>query len=135
MSIGYGGYARLRQADESMLLYSYCCYDINLDNWREMKEAEDGELWIERSALVEPRIHKRIKRSPSGRKRIQTKRIEQYVHIGDLLSAGKVFVRNASGTWKTRESGVDMIAVVILRRIFSEYQRSGEVPKSVSMFV
>ena len=31
--------------------YSYCCYDINLDNWREMKEAEDGELWIERSAL------------------------------------------------------------------------------------
>ena len=135
MSKGYGGYADLRKEDDTMLMYSYCSYNVNLDHWREMQAAEDGELWIERNALIEPEIHEHIKRMPSGRKQLQVKRIKKEAPVGELYDAGKITVKNASGTWKTLGQGVDMIAVSILHKLFDEYQETGQIPQRVGWFV
>ena len=118
-----------------MLLYSYCSYNVNFNNWQEMQATEDGELWIERNSLIEPEIHERIKRMPSGRKMLQTKRIKREVPIEELCYAGKIVVRNASGTWKMVGPGVDTIAVSILHKIFDEYQETGRVPQNIGWFV
>ena len=134
MSIGHGGYARLVQADDSLALYRYCCYNINLDNWQEMKQKEDGELWIARDAFVEPEIHRRIKRRPSGRKQLQEKRIIRYVPVMELCDTGRITIRNASGTWDQHESGPDKIAIRILHIIFNRYQEIGAIPESVHLY-
>ena len=52
MSRGIGGYMNLIAADDTMLIYSYCCYNVNNDDWREMQKMEDGEIFIDRAALV-----------------------------------------------------------------------------------
>ncbi len=65
MSRGIGGYMNLIAADDTMLIYSYCCYNVNNDDWREMQKMEDGEIFIDRAALVEPEIHRKMKRMPS----------------------------------------------------------------------
>ena len=64
MSRGIGGYMNLIAADDTMLIYSYCCYNVNNDDWREMQKMEDGEIFIDRAALVEPEIHRKMKRMP-----------------------------------------------------------------------
>lgn len=33
MSLGYGGYVDLVQADDTLVIYAYCCYNINLLVW------------------------------------------------------------------------------------------------------
>ena len=75
MSRGIGGYMNLIAADDTMLIYSYCCYNVNNGDWREMQKKEEGEIFIDRAALVEPEIHQKIKRMPSGRKKLIVKRI------------------------------------------------------------
>ena len=75
MSRGIGGYMNLIAADDTMLIYSYCCYNVNNDDWREMQKMEDGEIFIDRAALVEPEIHRKMKRMPSGRKKLIVKRV------------------------------------------------------------
>ena len=68
MGIGYGGYADLQQYDDTMVVYMYCCYNVNNDDYKRFMEIEDGELYIERVAFVEPEIHEKIKKTSSGRK-------------------------------------------------------------------
>ena len=43
MSIGYGGYAHLVGADHNLVIYSYCCYNVNLPDYKRFMEIEDGE--------------------------------------------------------------------------------------------
>lgn len=134
MSMGYGGYADLQQSDDTLVVYLYCCYNVNNDNYKHFMKFKDGELYIERDAFVEPEIHEKIKKTAFGRKKLVVKRVKRDVPIGELFEAGKIKVKNASGTWKTTESGIDIMALKILYKMFDEYQKTGEIPEHISWF-
>ena len=89
MSIGHGAAARLSQADGTAVIYSYCCFNLNREDWETARQTFDGALFIDRDAFVEPEIRERIKKTPSGRKRLVTKRVKRDVSPEALLAAGK----------------------------------------------
>ena len=134
MSHGYGGYAHLIE-DDTALTYRYCSYNVNLDNWQEVQKAEDGEIRIERSALVEPEIHQRVKRGVPGRKQMYVKRTKRDVPWEELFRAGTITVRNASGSWRTMENSVDIGAFRILCMIFDGFRGNGKVPEKIVWFM
>lgn len=134
MSMGYGGYADLQQYDDTLVVYLYCCYNVNNDDYKHFMKIEDGELYVDRDAFVEPEIHEKIKKTASGRKKPIVKRIKKDVPFNELFEAGKIKVKNASGTWRTTESGIDIMALKILFKMFDEYQETGELPEHIGWF-
>lgn len=133
MSMGYGGYAHLVEADDSLVIYKYCCYNVNLPEYKHFSEIEDGELYIDRDAFVEPEIHEKMVRTASGRKKKVIKRIKRDVPFDELFESKKINVKNASGTWKV-ESGEDIMALRILSKLFNEYQEQGVIPEKMGWF-
>lgn len=134
MSIGYGAHAFLIASDDAMLLYNYGCFDIDDPNYTDAVKTLDGEISIERDALVEPSIHLKIKKMPSGRKREIVKRVPIEVDYNKLFESGKITVKNAGATWKTLESGVDVMAFKVIFKLFNEYQETGEIPEIITVF-
>lgn len=134
MSIGYGGYAHLVGADQNLVIYSYCCYNVNLPDYKRFMETEDGELYIDRDAFVEPEIHQKTVRTASGRKKTVIKRIKRDVPFDELFENRKIKVKNASGMWRTAGSGVDIMALKILFKLFNEYQEKGTLPEVISWY-
>jgi len=135
MSKGHCGHAHLVAIDDALLLYSYCAYDLNREGWQETKQAEDGEIIIDRDALIEPEIHEKQKRLPSGRKITVVKRIRQDVPYEDLLRKEKIRIKNASGTWMTDTTGTDKVALHLVWKVFDEYQDTGIIPENPTWFV
>ena len=135
MSKGHCGYAHLVASDETLLLYSYCAYDLNRADWQEMKKKEDGEIAIDRDSLIEPEVHEKVKRLPSGKRTTVVKRIEREVPYEDLLKAKKIRIQNASGAWDFSETGIDEVALKIVHIIFSEYQKTGNIPDYPTWYV
>ena len=135
MSKGHCGHAHLVANDETLLLYSYCAYDLNRADWQEMKKKEDGEIAIDRDSLIEPEVHEKAKRLPSGKRTTVIKRIEREALYGDLLKAKKIRIQNASGAWVFSESGIDEVALKIVHIIFSEYQKTGNIPDYPTWYV
>lgn len=131
MSKGYGGYAHLVEADDNLVIYTYCCYNVNLPDYKHFRELEDGELYIDRDAFVEPEIHEKTVRTASGRKKQVIKRIKRDVPFGELFENKKIIVKNASGAWKTVESGEDVMALKILFKVFNDYQEQGTIPEII----
>ena len=131
MSLGYCGYANLQEADDTLVIYSYRCSNINIKGWERFKDLEDGELYIERDAFVEPEIHEKLKRMPSGRKKLIVKRVKRDFPFGEYFAQGKIKVKNASGTWKTNPSGIDVMALYILLEILNSYQEIGRLPEKI----
>ena len=133
MSIGFKASANLVTSDNEGFLYGYTCCNLNLkDNRQSACAADDGEIWISRDALLEPEIHERIQRLPSGRKKTMIKRIPQWVPVRELIVKGKISVKNSGRTWETEDS-VDIMALRILENIFREYQVQGIIPEHVSV--
>ena len=93
MSKGHCGHAHLVANDETLLLYSYCAYDINRADWQEIKKKEDGEIAIDRDSLIEPEVQEKVKRLPSGKRTTVVKRIEREVPYEDLLQAKKISIQ------------------------------------------
>ena len=135
MSKGQCGYAHLVASDDTLLIFSYCAYDINCADWQEMKEKEDGEIAVDRDSLIEPEVHEKVKRLPSGKRTTVVKRIEREVPYEDLLQEKKIIIQNASGAWNFSETGIDEVALKIVKKIFSEYQKTGNIPDSPTWFV
>lgn len=134
MSLGHGGHMDLALYDNTTLIYVYCCYNINNDNYEKHKSLVDGEIVISKDALVEPKIYSKLKKMPSGRKRIIEKRVIQDVPWDDLFNNGKITIKNASGTWNTNPEGIDTVALDMLFKLFNEYQKTGEIPRHVVFF-
>lgn len=132
--MGYGGYANLIQADDTLVMYSYCCYNVNNDGYKRFMQTADGELYIDRDAFPEPEIHTKFKRTGKGKKRPVVKRVKKEVPFDDLLQAGKIKVKNASGTWAVSDFGTDVMALRLLCRLFDQYQETGELPESVGSY-
>ena len=133
MSKGHGAKATLICSDDSGLLYSYSCYDLNREGWQQVRDTEDGEIWIARDALTEPEIHEKLKRLPSGRKKMIIKRIPRPVPFDQLFEAGKIRISNAGGNWET-ESQNDTMSMRVLFRIYDEYQLQGKPPEHIFIF-
>jgi len=134
MSMGYGAYAHLIDEDETMVMYSYSCYDVCDPEYPHFKEMEDGEIYVSRDAFVEPDIHRKLKRMPSGRKKVIEKRIPKDVDFKKLYSEGKIKIKNASGTWMINPDGADVMAFHLIFQLFSEYQTQGMIPLKLSAY-
>ena len=136
MSIGYGGLAVLVDADDTMLVYAYKSYNLNIDEkeYRGKMELMDGEIFIDRSVLVEPITKEKFKKLPSGRKKLIKKMYIQYVDVAGLCETGKIKIKNASGTWLTVECGMDIVARNLCSKIFVEYQETGKIPERTGYY-
>ena len=136
MSMGYGGLAILVDAGDTMLVYAYKSYNLNIDEkeYRGKMELIDGEIIIDRSALVEPILKEKIKKMSSGRKKLIKKVCIQRVDVVELCETGKIKVKNASGTWLTVEYGMDMVARNLCSKIFVEYQETGKIPERTGYY-
>ena len=107
---------------------------MNEPEYRNEKHILDGSITILKSCFVEPEIHEKLKKMPSGRKKLITKRISVSVDYGKMLEDGTVKVENCSCCWHTTETdlAVDVMACHILFYIFLRYQEEGEIPEYIS---
>ena len=132
MSLGFGGKCVKYGENENCVLYEYYAYDRNVEKCSNPDRVYDGLIKIEKSAFIEPEIHQKIKRRPSGRKILATKRIERDVPISEYFTNGKVELVNSSFCGRIRD-GHGYVGLRLINEIFSEYQKNGEIPHSVSM--
>ena len=134
MSRGIGAHANLVLEDEKTVIYEYGGYNLNDPQYRNENHVYDGTITIQRDCFAEPEIHQKLKKMPSGRKKLVTKRIPVSVEYGEMLTDGRIVVENCSNCWRTTETElqVDVMACHLLFYIFLRYQEEGEIPKSMS---
>ena len=130
MSIGYCAYADLVQADETLVMYTYCCFNNNNEDYKRYVNSKDGEIYIDRAAFAGPEIQTKKKKS-SGKSITVIKRSPRDVQFDELIRSGGIKVKNASGTWRTTDFGIDVMALRILFKLFDEYQKTGTVPEHI----
>ena len=134
MSLGYGGFARKVAEDDQTVIYEYGAYNLNTDDERVSNfddRIHDGTIAIDKTALVEPEIHEKIKRYPGGKKERIVKRIPRSFSIGLLVAEGKVVLESSRFCWKS-VGNTPFIAWHILDEIFTDYQVNGELPEKTS---
>ncbi|WP_027407153.1 hypothetical protein [Anaerovibrio sp. RM50] len=134
MSIGHGACAKLVDYDDAMVMYAYCCYDINNREYKRFENLLDGEIYVSRDAFIEPEIHERKRRMPSGRKRMVVKRVKRRPPFDELFAKGKIQVKNASGTWHICNYNIDFMVLKILIEIFNGYQETGTIPQHIGVY-
>ena len=132
MSIGYGGGCRKYGESAVFVIYEYYSYDWNTEGCDNPNRIYDGIIKIEKTAFIEPEIHQKIKRRPSGRKMLVTKRIERDVPISEYFENGKVELVNSSFCGRIC-NGHGYVGLRLIHKIFSEYQKNGEIPHIVSI--
>ncbi len=131
MSAGWGYGAQLVQADDTLVIYKYYCFTQTSPDYEQHIKDFDGEIYIDRNVFVGADVREKIKRMPSGRKKVIRKLIKKDVPVEELISQGKIQVKNSSGTWKTSENGVDSLVMYTLCSIFEQYQGTNMIPENV----
>lgn len=135
MSIGVGGSARIVLQDENTVVYEYAPYNLNEPEYSNSDHIYDGLITISKDSMVEPEIHEKLKRMPSGRKKLIVKRIRRNVDYSRLLAAGKITIENSRycrhfvGT----EKNIGIMAMRIVFRIYDQYQDEGTLPETISL--
>ena len=66
MSRGFGGSARIVLQDENTAVYEYAPFNLNEPEYRNSEHTYDGLITISKDSMVEPEIHEKLKRMPSG---------------------------------------------------------------------
>jgi len=135
MSIGIGGTARMVAQDAETVIYEYSPYNLNEPQHRNRERIYDGLITINKSCLVEPEIHEKIKRWPSGRKQLVVKRIPRDVDFGTRIQTGQITVENSQFCWQICSNGIGHIAMRILYIIFNKYQKDGKLPEETGYHV
>ena len=135
MSMGYGGSARIVDQDSKTAIYEYAPYNLDEPAFRNGNRIHDGLITINKESLVEPEIHEKVKRMPSGRKRLIIKRIRRDVDYSSLLKEKKIMVENSRYCWRYvgTEKNIGMIAMKLIFHIYDQYQMEGALPKTVSL--
>ena len=133
MSMGFGGSARIVLQDENTVVYEYSPYNLNEPAYRNRDRIYDGFILINKDALVEPEIHKKLKRMPGSRKKLIVKCIRRDVDYDTLFEAGKIAVENSRYCRHFAGNGIGMIAMKIIFHIFDHYQDEGSIPENVSI--
>lgn len=136
MSLGYTGMCKKELEDDEMVIYSY-----SGENWNDGGKSKsgdsllyDGSFIIYKDCLEEPEIHTKLKKMPSGRKKVIEKRITHTPKLSEHLENKKVFVerecKNAFRRGATMP--IDYIAYRLILHIFERYQLDGELPEKES---
>ncbi len=135
MSRGFGGSARIVLQDENTVVYEYAPYNLNKPEYRNKDLVYDGLITISKDSMVEPDIHEKLKRMPSGRKKLIVKRIRRDVDYSTLLETGKITIDNSRFCWHFigTEENIGMMAMRIIFRIYDHYQDEGVLPEKVSI--
>ncbi|WP_061313640.1 hypothetical protein [Clostridium botulinum] len=131
MSKGIGGACRKVLEDAETIIYEYSAYNLNEPKLKDGGNVFDGTIIIQKSGLVEPEIHEKLKKSPSGGKRLETKNISVNVDFVNLFSEKMIVLENCSNCWQKTIEGYDIIGLKLCFMIFNEYQKIGHLPKSL----
>ena len=135
MSVGIGAHANLIDEDKDFVIYEYGGYNLNDPKYYNEEHLYDGTITIQKACFVEPEIHTKLKKMPSGRKKLVTKRIPIDVEYGKMIEDGRIVIENCSNCWRTSANDlqVDLMACSLLFYIFLRYQQEGEIPKAISV--
>ena len=134
MSLGYGGTLKKMLEDDTAIIYSYSSYNLNDEKFRNAEMVFDGTITVDKSCFVEPEIHEKLKKMPSGRKKLVVKRIPQGVDISEMMKSGKLVIENSKNMWDCI-NGIDRIALHLCYILFKEYQIKGSYPDICSYHV
>lgn len=133
MSRGIGAHANLVLEDENTIMYEYGGYNLNEPEYRNENHIYDGMITISRDCFAEPEIHEKLKKMPSGRKKLIAKRIPVSVDYPQMISDGRIIIENCSNCWHcSPESNIDGMALHILFYLFRQYQEEGKMPEYIS---
>jgi hypothetical protein len=133
MSLGYTGMCKKELEDDEIVIYSY-----SGENWNDGGKSKsgdslllDGSFVIHKDCLEEPEIHTKLKKMPSGRKKVIEKRITHTPRLSIYLETKKVYVekecKNAFRRGATMP--IDYIAYRLILHLFERYQVDGELPE------
>ena len=100
MSRGIGAHANLVLQDEKSVIYEYGGCNLNEEKFRNESHIYDGVITVKTSCFLEPTIHKKMKRLPSGRKKLIIKRIPVDVDYPKMVRDGLITIKNCSNCWK-----------------------------------
>ena len=132
MSRGIGARANLVLEDEKVM-YEYGGYNLNEPEYRNEDHVYDGTITISRDCFAEPEIHAKLKKMPSGRKKLIIKRIPVSVDYPKMISDGRIIIENCSNCWQcTPDENIDVMALHILFYLFRQYQEEGKMPEYIS---
>ena len=134
MSRGIGAHANLILEDEQNVIYEYGGYNLNDLEYNNENHLYDGMIIISRECFVEPEIHEKIKKMPSGRRKVISKRIPISVDYGKMQEEGLIKVENCSNCWQVTEGklNIDVMVCYILFYVFRKYQEEGKIPEYIS---
>ncbi len=134
MSRGIGAHANLVLQDDKTVIYEYGGYNLNEEEFRNEAHIYDGIITIQRSCFLEPEIHEKLKKMPSGKKKLVTKRIPVNIDYPKYIEDGLIVVENCSNCWKTTddEKCIDIMALHVLFYLFLRYQEQGTLPEYIS---
>ena len=133
MSRGIGARANLVLEDEKTVMYEYGGYNLNEPEYRNEDYVYDGTITISRDCFAEPEIHEKLKKMPSGRKKLIIKRIPVSVDYPKMISDGRIIIENCSNCWQcTPNENIDVMALHILFYLFRQYQEEGKMPEYIS---
>lgn len=132
MSRGIGAYANLILEDEKTVMYEYGGYNLNEPEYRNENHIYDGTITISRDCFIEPEIHEKLKKMPSGRKKLIIKRVPVSVDYPQMISDGRIVIENCSNCWQcTPNENIDVMALHLLFYLFRQYQEEGKMPEYI----
>lgn len=131
MSLGYVGHARLEAEDTEIAIYSYTGENWNVrdEAIRKRLESTIGQITIDKSCLIEPELHSKVRRMPNDRKKLVEKRIIRHSDISELISDGSIVVDELCGVDAEASDCRPCIYIRLLRIIFESYQLNGRLPE------
>lgn len=131
MSLGIGAHANIVLENEHTVIYEYGGYNLNDPKFRNENRVYDGKIVISKECFVELEIHEKLKRMPSGRKKLITKRSPVSVDFRKMLEEGFIKIENCSNCWRTTEDDlhIDVMVCHLLFYIFLRYQEEGKIPE------
>ena len=134
MSLGIGAIANKIREDEEFIVYEYGGYNLNNPIYTNDNRIMDGYITVCKSCFVEPEIHKKIKKRPSGRKVTVIKRVLKTVDYNSLIKEGNIVIVNCCNCWKTTDDGFDINALSIIDKLFDTYQKEGVICNEIRFF-
>ncbi len=128
MSKGIGAFVKLVLEDSETVIYEYGSYNLNDAKYYNEKRICDGIITIDRNCFAEPEIHEKMKKMPSGRKKLIIKRIPVHVDYNKMISDGRIVIENCSNYWECYSNrNTDIMATPILFYLFLQYQEEGKL--------
>lgn len=131
MSLGYVGHAQLEVEDTEIAIYSYTGENWNVQDEaiRKRLASTIGQLTIDKSCLIEPELHSKVRKMPNGRKKLVEKIIVRHPDISELISDGSIVVDGLCGVDAEASDYRPRIYMRLLRIIFESYQLNGRLPE------